>query len=390
MRLWLTWMMLMSVLLVSQVDAEEKQQASTEDEKPFLVVKLVDEQGKPVVGAQTGMVAIVKGSDREQGLEWDFGHYEQKSDAEGMLRFRDRGQFRSMVYARHAGRGLVAVKRTDLIQDQKSPLVLTMYPECHVTWTIESSQLRQRGKEIGVLRGLSSSENLICQWCQRTGSTLHFFLPQGEFSLLAHSKHISPIEKAIEIKAGQKTLDAGTSDAHAQKWILLEGQPAPEIADVKEWKNSPPIKLSQLRGKVVVLEFWGWWCGPCVYFGIPELFKLRDEYSQDDLAIIGIHTPYGEEDEVTSVAEMDQKLAKIREKIWKGKTIEFPVALTRFRKVPYYPGEKSSANAIMNVEYGINRFPSSIVIDRQGNVVGKLDLRDKAGREELRKLIEAK
>lgn len=390
MRGCLNWLVLLSLLSIPSMAVAEEKQGATEEKKPFLVVKLVDQEGKPVEGAESGMVAIVKGSDREQGLAWDFGHYEQKSDAEGMLRFRDPDQYRSMVYARHAVRGLVAVKRTDLMKDKPSPLVLTMFPECHVTWTVESSQLRQRGIDTGKLRGVSGSEGLICQWCQGTGATLHFFLPPGEFTLVGHAKHISPVEKTIEIKAGQKTLDAGTSDARAKKWILLKGQPAPEIADVKEWKNGPPVKLSELRGKVVVLEFWGWWCGPCVYSSIPELFKLRDEYSPDELAIIGIHTPYGEEDEVTSVVELDQKLAKIRKNIWKGKAIEFPVALTRYQKVPYYPGEKSNANAIMNVDYGITSFPSSIVIDRRGNVVGNLDLRNKAGREQLRRLIETK
>jgi len=391
MRGCLNWLMLLSLLWVTPLAAaEEKLPETKQPTKPFLTLKLVDEQGKPVAGAQSGMVAIVKGSDREQGLTWDFGQFEQKSDVEGIIRFRDPDQYRSMVYVRHAGRGLVAVKRTDLIEGQPSSLVLTMFPECHVTWTVESSQLRQRGIETGKVRGVSGSENMVCQWCQDTGATLHFFLPPGEFILVGHAKHVSPVEKTIKIKAGQKTLDAGTSDAPAKKWILLKGQPAPEITDVKEWKNGPPVQLSQLKGKVVVLEFWGWWCGPCVYSGIPELFKLRDEYSLDELAIIGIHTPYGEEDAVTSVVELDQKLAKIRENVWKGKTIEFPVALTRYQKVPYYPGEKSNANAIMNVDYGINSFPSSIVIDRRGNVVGNLDLRKKAGREQLRKLIEAK
>ncbi|QDT91275.1 TlpA disulfide reductase family protein [Gimesia algae] len=390
MRFWLNCMTMLTILCVSQVVAAEQQQAGAEEAKPFLTVKLLDETGKPVEGAQTGMVAIVNGFDREQGASWTFGHFELTSDSEGLIQFRDPDKYRGMVYARHAGRGLVAVKRTDLIEDKQSPLVLTMYPECHVTWKIKSSQLNQIGKETGKVRGLSASENMICQWCQDTGSTLHFFLPPGTFSIVGHSNHINPVEKTIVIKAGKKEFDAGMSDARAKQWILLEGQPAPEITDVREWKNGPPVKLSQLRGKVVVLEFWGWWCGPCVYSGIPELFKLREEYSQDELAIIGIHTPYGEDDEVTSVKELDGKLIKIRKNIWKGKTINFPVALTHFRKLPFSPEGEPIANAKMNVEYGINSFPSSIVIDRQGNVVGKLNLWEKADRDKLKQLIEAK
>lgn len=230
----------------------------------------------------------------------------------------------------------------------------------------------------------------MCQWCNGPDSTLHFFLPPGAFTIVGHGAHISPVEKSIVIKLGQTEFDAGTADADAKKWIMLEGKPAPEIVDVVEWKNGPPVKLSELRGKVVILEFWGWWCGPCVYSGIPELFKLQDEFANEDLAIIGIHTPYGEDDEVTSIKAMDEKLTKIRKNIWKGREITFPVALTRLRKLPYSPGGEPVANSKMSVNYGINGFPSSIVIDRNGNVIGKVDLREKAGREKLRSLLEVK
>jgi len=295
-----------------------------------------------------------------------------------------------MIYARHAGRRLVAVKRTDLLIEKEDPLQLTMYPECHVTWQIKSSQLNQSGKKLGRVRGIVGSENMLCQWCNETGSTLHFFLPPGNFLLVCGGKNISLIEKPIVIKEGQKQLDAGISDADAKRWIMLEGKPAPEIADVREWKNGPPVKLSQLRGKVVVLEFWGWWCGPCVYYGIPELFKLQETFSSEDLVIIGIHTPYGEDDEVVTVKDLDEKLTKVRIKAWSGKEIDFPVALTHLRKLPYSPGGEPVANSKMSVDYGINSFPSSIVIDRKGNVVGKFNLRIKEDRAKLKELIKVK
>ncbi|QDV15960.1 Thiol-disulfide oxidoreductase ResA [Gimesia panareensis] len=389
MRLYLNWIMSGCLLFVSSIAVAEEKQESTEDAKPFLTIKVVDEAGKPVEGARTGMIAVVNGYDREQGAKWSFGHFEQKSDAEGIIRFHNPDKYRGMVYVRHAGRSLVAVKRTDLLGDLPSPLILTMSPACHVTWKIESSQLDQRGKEIGAVRGFSSAENMICQWCNESGSILHFYLPPGIFTLVAAGESICPVEKNIEIKAGQTELDAGTTDTAALKYKLLTGKPAPEIVDVQEWKNGP-VKLSQLRGKVVVLEFWGWWCGPCVIRGIPELFQLREEYSKDDLAIVGIHVSYGEDDEVNSIGEMDEKLAQVREKVWKGKQIDFPVAFTRNRKLAFAPGGAKVAHSRMSVEYGINEFPTLIVIDRQGNVFGKLMLWKKADREKLKQLIEAK
>ena len=57
------------------------------------------------------------------------------------------------------------------------------------------------------------------------------------------------------------------------------GDPAPPIT-LKEITNAPPDTprtLEALRGKVVVLEFWATWCGPCIA-AIPHLNELSDHY----------------------------------------------------------------------------------------------------------------
>jgi len=49
--------------------------------------------------------------------------------------------------------------------------------------------------------------------------------------------------------------------------------------------NGGPLTLASLRGKVVLLDFWGEWCGPCVG-SMPYLMKLYDKYRDKGLEII--------------------------------------------------------------------------------------------------------
>lgn len=64
-----------------------------------------------------------------------------------------------------------------------------------------------------------------------------------------------------------------------------EGQPAPDfaLADL----DGNPVRLEDLRGRPVVLNFWASWCGPCVE-EFPLLRAAADQHAGDGLAIVGI------------------------------------------------------------------------------------------------------
>ena len=67
-------------------------------------------------------------------------------------------------------------------------------------------------------------------------------------------------------------------------------QPAAELVGLAAWINSDPLTLQQLRGKVVLIDFWTYTCINCIRT-FPYLKLWHSRYADDGLVILGIHTP---------------------------------------------------------------------------------------------------
>ncbi|RDZ27292.1 thioredoxin family protein [Lysobacter silvisoli] len=70
---------------------------------------------------------------------------------------------------------------------------------------------------------------------------------------------------------------------------------APEFTGIDRWFNSPPQTLRQLRGKVVLVEFWTYSCINCIRV-LPYVKQWHAKYRDQGLVVVGVHTPeYGYE-----------------------------------------------------------------------------------------------
>lgn len=67
-------------------------------------------------------------------------------------------------------------------------------------------------------------------------------------------------------------------------------QQAPELIGITDWLNTSPLTLEQLKGKVILLDFWTYTCINCIRT-LPHIQEWYNAYKKYDFEIIGIHTP---------------------------------------------------------------------------------------------------
>jgi len=121
--------------------------------------------------------------------------------------------------------------------------------------------------------------------------------------------------------------------------------PAPSLDGGVEWFNtSAPIDIRELRGKIVVLDFWTYCCINCMHI-LPDLKYLEQKYDKE-LVVIGVHT---------AKFDNEKDSENIRNAILRYE-IEHPVV--------------NDANGVISEAYHFRAWPQLVIVDPEGQFVG--------------------
>jgi thiol-disulfide isomerase/thioredoxin len=168
-----------------------------------------------------------------------------------------------------------------------------------------------------------------------------------EAGLISESQIVNHIKKSLGQGAEHKTeASALLSSREAAPPNLSDGDPVGAVAPDFELKllqaNGKTMKLSDLKGKAVVLDFWATYCVPCK-IEMPWFVDLQKQYGPQGLQVVGVATD--DEGEKT-ISEFSKKMG-----------VNYPILL----------GTENVAQSYG----GLSGLPTTFFIDRSGKVVAR-------------------
>ncbi len=328
-----------------------------------IAIEVITVAGKPIKGAIAASHQSKRPLSADAEASWKyFG--EKKTDATGIVNFPYAEPPRIIIEERA---GLISFPKMtpSLLVDGRLKVMLV--PLCKVSGKLICDELTASGQPLGWTNVYLEANGERVVHVSSAKGTFDFSAPAGEYDLVAYGGQVVQRKLRFSISPNQAEMALDPIALKPSPIVLLKGKPAPEISDAIGWSGKP-VKLSELKGKYVLLDFWGYWCGPCVG-AMPVFIELHEKFGEKGLAIVGVHVD--SMGEVDSQEKLKERTSLFVAELWQGKELPFSNALVSGK-----PLEENQEQLGTLEMYGIEAFPTTILIDPQGNVVDKFHARD--------------
>ncbi|CAH1000361.1 Thiol-disulfide oxidoreductase ResA [Neolewinella maritima] len=190
-------------------------------------------------------------------------------------------------------------------------------------------------------------------------------LPEEADSYATYSTYVTQLKQQIAFQKSQQ--------------LIKPGQPAPNL-ELKDPEGNT-VSLADLKGQVVLLDFWAAWCAPCRREN-PNVVKVYDRYKDKGFTIYSVSLDGVRPEQAARFTP--EELAEATEnqrKKWVNAIAEDGLSW------PHHGSELLSWGGEASAKYGVQAIPATFLIDREGNIA-EIGLRGAASIEQaLQKVL---